>query len=96
MSRHPLTVYLERDQLVAIERLARAAGIPKSAWAGQVLLRALPGHEPDLDLVVEQIIKIRATLDAMVAVQPQPEALRKRIDAKTERYRSEAQGSLAI
>jgi hypothetical protein len=27
MSRHPLTVYLEREQLVAIERQARLAGI---------------------------------------------------------------------
>lgn len=96
MSRHPLTVYLEREQLVAVERLERAAGLPKSAWAGQVLQRALPGQEPVLDLVVEQIIKIRATLDTMVAVQPQPEELRKRIVAKTERYRAEAQGSLAL
>jgi hypothetical protein len=96
MSRHPLTVYLEREQLVAVERQARMAGIPKSAWAGQVLQRALPGHVPALDLVVEQIIKIRATLDTIVSVQPQPEDLRKRIIAKTKRYRAEAQGSLAL
>jgi hypothetical protein len=96
MSRYPLTVYLEREQLVAVEKLARAAGIPKSSWAGQILQRALPAQQPEVDLVLDQIIKIRATLDAMVAVQPQAEELRKRISVKVERYRAEAQGSLAL
>jgi hypothetical protein len=96
MSRHPLTVYLEREQLVAVEKLARAAGIPKSAWAGQVLGRALSGQGASSDRVFEQIIKIRATLDALVATQPQKEELRKRIEVKVQRYKAEAQGSLAL
>jgi hypothetical protein len=96
MSRHPLTVYLEREQLVAVEKLARAACIPKSAWAGQVLDRALSGQGASPDRVFEQIIKIRATLDALVATQPHKEELRKRIDVKLQRYTAEAQGSLAL
>lgn len=96
MSRHPLTVYLEREQLVAVERQARLAGIPKSAWAGQILDRALSGQGATSDRVFEQIIKIRATLDAFVATQPQKDELRKRIDVKVQRYTAEAQGSLAL
>jgi hypothetical protein len=96
MPRHPLTVYLEREQLVAIEKKARLAGIPKSAWAGQILNQALVGQGPSTDRVFDQIIKIRATLDALVAAQPQREEIRKRIDVKVQRYKSEAQGRLEL
>jgi hypothetical protein len=98
MSRHPLTVYLEREQLVAIERQARLAGIAKSAWAGQVLDRALGGQGVGTspDRVMDQLVKIRATLDAFVATQPQKEELRKRIDLKVQRYSAAAQASLPL
>lgn len=98
MSRYPLTVYLERDQLVAIERQARLAGVAKSAWAGQVLDRALvgKGSGASSDRVMDQLVKIRATLDAFVATQPQKEELRKRIDLKVQRYSAEAQASLPL
>jgi hypothetical protein len=96
MSRYPLTVYLEREQLVAVERQARLAGLPKSAWAGQVLNRALAGQGTSSDRMFDQIIKIRATLDALVATQPQKEELRKRIDVKVQRYSAEAQASLPL
>lgn len=96
MSRHPLTVYLEREQLVAVEKQARLAGLPKSAWAGQVLGRALAGQGTSSDRIFEQIIKIRATLDALVAAQPQNEEIRKRIAVKVQRYTSEAQQSLPL
>lgn len=92
----PLTIYLEGEQLVAVEKLARAAGILKSAWAGQVLGRALSGQGTSSDRTFDQIIKIRATLDALVATQPQKDELRKRIDVKLQRYKAEAQGSLAL
>jgi hypothetical protein len=96
MSRHPLTIYLTREQLVAVEKQARAAGMAKSAWAGQVLNQALAGQGPSTDRVFDQIIKIRATLDALVAAQPQREEIRKRIDVKVQRYKSEAQGRLEL
>jgi hypothetical protein len=96
MSRHPLTAYLEREQLVAVEKQARAAGMAKSAWAGQVLDKALREPGSSTDRVFDQIIKIRATLDALVAAQPQREEIRKRIDVKVQRYSSEAQRSLPL
>jgi hypothetical protein len=98
MSRHPLTVYLTREQLVAIERQARLAGVAKSAWAGQVLDRALGERSvgASSDRVMDQLVKIRATLDAFVATQPQKEELRKRIDFKVQRYSAEAQASLPL
>ncbi len=96
MSRYPLTTYLTREQLVAVEKQARAAGMAKSAWAGQILDRALVGQGSSTDRVFDQIIKIRATLDALVAAQPQREEIRKRVDVRTQRYLAEAQGRLEL
>lgn len=90
MSRHPLTVYLERDQLLAIERRARAAGMAKSAWAGQMLLRALGGAGSELALLLEQTLKVRATVDELVAAHPQKEVIRKRTEVRVERYLTKA------
>ena len=86
MSRHPLTVYLERSALLAVEKHARAAGIPKSAWAGQALQKALTGTGGSPDLLLEQTLKVRATLDELVAAHPAKDAMRKRIDLRVERY----------
>jgi hypothetical protein len=80
----------------SIEKQARLARIPKSAWAGQVLNQALAGQGPSTDRVFDQIIKIRATLDALVAAQPQREEIRRRIDVKVQRYSTEAQRSLPL
>lgn len=90
MSRHPLTVYLERDQLHAIEKQARAAGMAKSAWAGQILLRSLGGSSSELVLLLEQTLKVRATVDELVAAHPQKEVIRKRTEVRVERYLSKA------
>lgn len=86
MSRHPLTVYLPREALVAIEKQARAAGMPKSAWVGQALGRALQGQSAQPDLLLEQTLKVRATLDELVAAHPMKNEIRKRIDVRIERY----------
>jgi hypothetical protein len=96
MSRHPLTVYLSREQLVAVEKQARAAGMAKSAWAGQMLDNALREQGSSTDRVFDQIIKIRATLDVLVAAQPQREEIRKRIGVKVQRYSTEAQRNLPL
>jgi hypothetical protein len=86
MSRHPLTIYLPRETLVAVEKQARAAGMPKSAWAGQALGRALGSQNQSADLLLEQTLKVRATLDELIAAHPMKDAMRKRIDVRIERY----------
>lgn len=86
MARHPLTIYLARETLVAVEKQARAAGMPKSAWAGQALGRALGYQNGQSDLMLEQTIAVRAILDEIVATQPTKEAMRKRIEVRIERY----------
>lgn len=90
MSRHPLTVYLEQSALLAVEKQARAAGIPKSAWAGQALKKALTRAGDRPDLLLEQTLKVRATLDELVAAYPAKDAMRKRIDLRVERYLAKA------
>ncbi len=86
MSRHPLTVYLEREQLLAVGKQARAAGMAKSAWAGQVLMRALDEPGTGLTLLLEQTVKVRATLEELVAAHPQKEVIRKKTELRVERY----------
>ncbi len=92
MSRHPLTVYLERDQLLAIEKQARAAGMAKSAWAGQTLVRGLGGSGSESALLLDQTLKVRATLEELVAAHPQKEVIRKRTALRVERYLAKARG----
>lgn len=90
MSRHPLTVYLSRETLVAIEKQAKAAAMPKSAWAGQVLLRALGGPGSELALLLEQTLKVRAAAEELIEVHPQKDRMRKRIETRVERYLAKA------
>lgn len=90
MSRHPLTVYLDRSQLLAIEKQSKAAGMAKSAWAGQALMRALGSSGSEAALLLEQTLKIRATVDEIVAAHPQKEVIRKRTEMRVERYLSKA------
>ena len=95
MSRHPLTVYLYRPQLLAIEKQARAAGMAKSAWAGQALCRALGEQSSDHALLLEQTLKVRATLDELVAAHPQKELIRKRTEVRVERYLAKAKEAVS-
>jgi hypothetical protein len=95
MSRYPLTVYLERDQLLAVEKQARAAGMAKSAWAGQVLVRALGEAGSESALLLDQTLKVRATLEELVAAHPQKEAIRKRTEVRVERYLTKAREAVS-
>ncbi|MCO4092963.1 MAG: hypothetical protein HEQ34_13570 [Sphingorhabdus sp.] len=95
MPRHPLTVYLDQPQLLAIEKQARAAGMAKSAWAGKALVRALGEHGSESALLLEQTLKVRATLEELVAAHPQKEVIRKKTELRIERYLAKAREAVS-
>jgi hypothetical protein len=79
MARLPLTVYLARADLIRLDVRARAAGLARSAWAGNAIRSALGDGANRDDLLLDQLRHLRAASDELIAEHPAAADLRQRI-----------------
>jgi len=69
MARIPISVYLEAAEIAAVDRRAEAAGKTRSSWISDTLTRALGNELQPVDrVIVDQIVKLRASQEALVEV----------------------------
>ena len=82
MARLPLTVYLARADLVRLEARARAAGLARSALAGNAIKALLNGNEAGETALAEQLRLLRIATEELIAAHPQSEAISTRLAAR--------------
>lgn len=96
MARIPISVYLEAAEIAAVDRRAEAAGKTRSSWISDTLTRALGNELQPVDrVIVDQIVKLRASQEALVEVlsASNPQALetyRKRAHLLGEKWAAQA------
>ena len=86
MARLPLTVYLARADLARLDRRARAAGVAKSAWAGQAINHALGSLATREDVMLAHLVRLRAVTEEIVSAHPEGSAMHSRIESRCAQF----------
>ena len=82
MARLPLTVYLPRADLARLEARARAAGLARSALAGNAIKALLDGNEAGETALTDQLRFLCIATEELIAAHLQSETIRTRLAAR--------------
>ncbi len=97
MSKHPISVYLEADTIKKVKARTESLGISQSIWISKLIERTLGNPmEAMEEIILEQLIKSRATLEQLIEQMPekQRQTARAKISERVAKFMSAARKRL--